>query len=286
MGVIAKLAYRTDLGGLGLMQVRFTLSVPLMLLYLAAKDRRLLRPRLSLIAKAALLGGVFYGCQSACFFIALESIPASTAVLILYFYPVLVTFLLLIFFGQRLNWVVALSLLLVLVGCGLIFYDAFQTKVDGRGLILAVGAMVTFSVYLIACQVFLKQEEPLSVAFYVICFAAVTFNLLAGPTRILNWGVSHVMFGGGIALISTVMAISLLYLAIERIGSTYVSIFSTIEPVTTVLGAIVILGENVAAWQLAGMFLIVAGVVLPNLREAARRRETAKSLGRGQSFWL
>jgi len=69
-----------------------------------------------------------------------------------------------------------------------------------------------------------------------------------------------------LGLVPTALAISLLYLAIERIGSAWVSIFSTFEPVATLAAAHLLLGEEVALLQLGGAALIIAGIVLPNAR--------------------
>ena len=153
-------------------------------------------------------------------------------------------------------------------GCALVFYDAFQRNLDPTGLLLVGIAMVTFSGYMVSAQVFLRRENPLQVTFYVIVMAALTFNLWSGPGRWPEFNLPSLALASVLGIVSTVMAISLLYLAIERIGSAYVSIFSTIEPVVTVTLAWLVLGEPLAAWQLLGMGLIVGGIVLPNLGRA------------------
>jgi drug/metabolite transporter (DMT)-like permease len=63
-----------------------------------------------------------------------------------------------------------------------------------------------------------------------------------------------------------VFAVTFLYLAIEKVGSAYASIFSSIEPVATLAAAALLLEENVVLLQVGGAALIVAGIVLPNLQ--------------------
>jgi len=48
--------------------------------------------------------------------------------------------------------------------------------------------------------------------------------------------------------------------------------FSTIEPVTTVLLAAFILGEPTDGIQFAGMFLIIAGIIAPNIGLIRKKR--------------
>jgi len=49
---------------------------------------------------------------------------------------------------------------------------------------------------------------------------------------------------GGIALVATVIAIVTFFAGLERVGPTAASTLSTLEPVTTVLLATVLLGEQ------------------------------------------
>lgn len=264
LSIVAKLAYSHGLTAYELLQIRFTLAVPMMALVLLIKDPSLLKPSWPLLAKTGLLGGVFYGIQSGTFFIGLNYIPAATAALILCFYPVYVAILSWIFLKQRLDRMGIIATLLVLGGCGLVFYDAFLRSFQWLGVLLAMTATLAFSFYLVLTQVFLRKETALGATFYVIVFAALTFNLLAGPDKWLDYDPDSIIYGGIIGLVSTVMAISLLFLAIERIGSTYTSIFSTFEPVCALTAAWLVLDEVIVFWQLAGMSLVIVGIILPN----------------------
>jgi drug/metabolite transporter (DMT)-like permease len=66
----------------------------------------------------------------------------------------------------------------------------------------------------------------------------------------------------GIAVLSTVVAITLFFAGLDRIGPTRASTLSTIEPLCTVLLAAVVLGETIAPVQLAGGALILGAVLL------------------------
>lgn len=265
LGVLAKIGYRYDIGAIELLQYRYTFAVLILLALILIKDPGLLRISRKTLAKVALLGGVISVMQSAFFFKAVEYIPASTNALIFYGYPVTVTIISVVFLKETINRKVCWSLFLVSSGCALIFYDAFMQKLHFTGLCFAVGAMLVFSVYLVLVQLLVKNEKPLKMAFYVLLFGAITFNLMEGPGPYFDLNMPRLVVGLTLGLIPTVMAITMVYKAIELIGSSYVSIFSTVEPVATIVAAYFLLNEKILALQLVGVTFIIAGIVLPNL---------------------
>jgi O-antigen/teichoic acid export membrane protein len=65
----------------------------------------------------------------------------------------------------------------------------------------------------------------------------------------------------GIAVVSTVAAVSLFFAGLKRVGPTTASILSTVEPVVTVLLAFLVFGETLGAVQLVGGGLVLAAVL-------------------------
>ncbi|MGE4421032.1 MAG: DMT family transporter [Pseudodesulfovibrio sp.] len=271
MAILVKFGYAAGMDGAVMMQTRFTLATAMLFVYLLVKSPRMLRISLPDLAKCAFLGLVVCWMQTSCFVYSLETIPASTAALVLYGHPMAVTLLSSQFLRMRINRVVILSLVLVMTGCCLVFYDAFLREVNGTGLAYALGAMATFSIYVILVQVLLKGLRPLTATFYVIGFAAVSFTL-SGDIHV--WGSMNLEQAGislALGLFPGLLAATLQYTAIERVGSAYVCIFSSVEPVITLAAAAVFLGEPVVWLQIWGAVLIILGIIVPNLR----RREPA-----------
>jgi drug/metabolite transporter (DMT)-like permease len=266
MAILVKFGYSAGMDGAVMMQMRFTLAVVMLFFYLLVKSPRMLRISLRDLAKCAFLGLVVCWMQTSCFVYSLETIPASTAALVLYGHPIAVTLLSSQFLRMRINRMVVLSLVLVMTGCCLVFYDAFLREVNGTGLAYALGAMATFSIYVILVQVLLKGLRPLTATFYVIGFAAVSFTVSGD---IHAWGSMNLEQAGiGLALgfFPGLLAATLQYTAIEKIGSAYACIFSSVEPVITLAAAAVFLGEPVVWLQIWGAVLIILGIIAPNLR--------------------
>lgn len=269
MAVLVKLGYNAGMSGPVMMQNRFFFAVLIMVPFLLIRDRSLFKISFKNLLKCAFLGMVVFWAQTTCFVSALATIPASTTALVLYGHPVLVTILSAAFLKMQVNKVVLFSLMAVTSGCCLVFYDAFLREVDGMGLAFAAGAMTIFALYLILVQVLLKGIRPLTATFYVLIFTMIAFTLSGDLSALKSLTMEQLTISALLGLFPGVVGITLLYSAIEKIGSAYACIFSSVEPVVTLAGAALFLGEPIIWLQIGGAILIILGIVVPNLR--ARR---------------
>ncbi|MBG0789188.1 MAG: DMT family transporter [Desulfovibrionaceae bacterium] len=266
MAILVKFGYEAGMSGAVMMQFRFSFAVICLLPILLIKDRRLLVISPRALASCAFLGLVVYWSQTTCFVAALKTIPASTTALVFYGHPVAVTLLSAIFLGMKIDRVVVGSLFLVMAGCGLVFFDAFLRKADGLGLLYASGALAVFSLYLILVQVLIRKLPPLTATFYVMLFTAISFTLSGDISAWTRLTGEQAAIGIALGIIPGVIAVTLLYEAIERIGSAWASIFSSVEPIVTLAAAAAFLDENVVMLQMGGAALIILGILAPNLR--------------------
>ncbi len=79
----------------------------------------------------------------------------------------------------------------------------------------------------------------------------------------------------GLAVVSTVGAVALLFAGLRRVGPTAASILSTFEPVVTVALAFAAFGETLGPAQLAGGALVLLAVLA--VRTPARTAATRPS---------
>jgi drug/metabolite transporter (DMT)-like permease len=263
--ILYKLGYASGLGELDLLQYRFIFAFVLVFILLAATSPSQLRPTFSLLAKAAFTGLVLYCLQSYLFLKSLRYVPAATTSLILYFYPVTVTLLSAAIFKSRLTRVGCAALLLALSGCVLVSIDAVQRQYDLAGILLALGAMAVFSVYMITVQFVVRTDRPLTFTLYVFLFVALAFGMLHDPLAMRSFDVRQIVICLLLGIVPTALAVPLLYYAVRRIGSAWASLFSTFEPVATLVAAAVVLHEPITGAQVAGMCLIIGGIALPSL---------------------
>lgn len=271
LAIFGKLGYGMGLTTWEIVQYRFLAGALILLGFTAATRPSLLRVGPRTLVKAAILGVCIYPVQSLCFMGSLAYVPAATTALILYLYPLTVTLIATALGRMRITRLVAASLALVLAGSFLVFYDAFARDMSARGVLLALGAMLAYSLYLTLVQSFLRGEQARSLTLYVILFAALFFNAVGGvgPLRALDG--PRLALAASMGLVCSALAVSLLFASVELVGSALASIFSSFEPVATLLLAALVLGEPVVLPQLAGMACIIAGIALPNLHLDRRR---------------
>ncbi|WP_236615128.1 DMT family transporter [Desulfovibrio sp. X2] len=265
MAVMVKLAYGLGLDEWQMLLCRFIFGSAFLGLWIALRDPSAFRIRPSRLAAIACVGVFIYTAQSLFFFRALRYVQASTTALIFYAYPALVTILSACFLRLRLSRSLVCSVVLVSGGCALVFADAFARRADPTGLLYAILATSVFSGYLLLCQLVMRDVRPLTATFYMILSTTLGFCLLKPPTALLGFSLPQMALGAALGLVPTAVAVSLLFAAIERVGSAYASVFSSFEPVATILFAALLLGEPLIAWQIAGTALILAGIALPNL---------------------
>jgi len=85
--------------------------------------------------------------------------------------------------------------------------------------------------------------------------------------------LNRIVIGLSLGVVPGVIAVTFLYIAIEKIGSAYACIFSSVEPVVTLAAAAIFLKENVVLLQIGGAVLIIAGIVIPNARVLMMKRK-------------
>ncbi|MGE4318719.1 MAG: DMT family transporter [Deferribacterales bacterium] len=264
--IFGKIGLSMGLSAVPLLTLRFEFGTLALFLYFLITDRKVLKPSFSLLCKTAFIGIFFYTGQSLLLFKSIEYIPASTASLILYFYPMMVLLISIFFLREKFVLSSLISVVLILFGCCLVFYDAFLRQISVRGLTYAVGAMLMFSTYLVSSQIIMKKENSSSASFYVMLFTCLGFITLNGGTELSGMTQNKLILAVCLGIIPSAIAMGLLYKGIEKIGAAYFSIFSSVEPVITLILAAVFLGENIVSYQIFGVILLVAGIIVPNMK--------------------
>ena len=267
MAILARVAYADGVDTVTLLALRFTLAAGC--LAVVARARRITLPRGRVLAAVALLGGVGYGGQAATLFTALTFAPAGLVALLLYLHPALVAVLATLFLHERMNAVKLIALVVALTGMTLTVLPALTGSGPEAfprlplGIALGVAAAAIYSVYIIVGTRLTTRVAPLALATVVIASAAAVFlGVVALEGAMLPQSAAGWAAVAGIALVSTVAAITLFFAGLARIGPTQASTLSTIEPVFTIVLAAGLLGERIETIQLAGGLLILGAVVM------------------------
>lgn len=279
LAIFFKIGYQENLDTGLMLSSRFILGFLLLTPYMLIQKRPQLKMPYKAVIMAFICGAFFYGLQSYFFAASLQYIPAATSSLILYLYPMVVLILAAFIFKSKITMDKILALLLIMVGSILVYLDAFSRQMNATGLLLATCAMITFACYILFLQKSLINVDSTVFSYYAIGFTGLQCLVVYQPFDYVDLNSKQLMICFLLALISTVFAIIFLFKAIERIGSSYTAIFSSIEPAGTIMASAIILHEPLKFFQITGMFCIIGGIAIPHIMALYKSRTIA--LGRG-----
>lgn len=259
MAVFARLAYEDGADVTAVLFLRFAMAATCMAGLLRA--RRLPWPRGRSLAGLAALGGIGYVGQSLSYFTALTLASASLVALLLYAYPAIVTLVSTLVLGAPLGPTRGLALVVALTGTTL----TIGPELDGEvlGIVLGLAAAVIYSGYILAGSRLAPEAGALPAATVVMTSAALVYAAVVAvqrptfPSTTGSW-----LAVAGIAVISTVVAVTTFFAGMERVGPADASMLSTLEPVVTVVLAAAVLDERIGAVQLAGGLLTLLAVLV------------------------
>ena len=296
LAVLTPLAYAAGAQPLPLLAWRF-LFAALLLAGLVAVRRPadLLAPRGD-IGRYAALALTGYGAASVCFFFALKFADASVVAVLLYAYPAFVTIASWLFLGERATWQRGLAVLVTFVGCALVVgVFGGPVRVSPVGIVLGLGAAVGYTLFNLLSDRWLPGRSQLVMMGYTFGIAAIGTAVLSvaigmfsggagagfgSAARIASafatlspasWEPRAWVILGAIVLVPTFAAVVLYLQGIRGLGPSQAAVISTLEPLFTIALARVVLHERLAAVQLAGAVLVLAGVVFAEM--TARRVE-------------
>lgn len=273
LATFAKFSYAAGVTPSSLLALRFLIASVILIPVLAIF-------RVALPKGRNLLGfigmGLLYTLQSQTFFHALLHANSGLVGLLLYIYPVLVTFGSAALGWERLTPSTIGLLTLALLGIGVTLGDHLDGEPIGVALALLAAAM--YAVYILLGKKFSTNDHPLAGAFVIFTTAAIANFALAVPAG-LTLPSSHLGWLPllAIALVSTVIAISAFLAGVGRIGAANASVISTIEPIVTISLGISLFGEQLTAQQILGGVIVLGSVIALTLLPTTHIDRTVKT---------
>jgi drug/metabolite transporter (DMT)-like permease len=269
---VATRAAVAHLAPLPLLVLRLTVAA-LVLLPWAVPVFRRLRPRpAGRLVAAGVLGLVGYNLPVT---VGLQWLPASTAGLLLATEPVWVLVLGYVFLAERggartwLGSAIALAGVAVLAGPGALTGVGYR-GLAGAGLVLA--GTLAFGAYTIVLRPLSQVYGAIPATAASTVVGTVPYLAFAGTLSAPRLAQLPPAVWGELAFLSlgsTVAGLLLWNRAILSGGATRVSLLLYLEPVVSVLGAVIFLGERVTMVTIAGGLLILAGVAVASIRRGA-----------------
>jgi drug/metabolite transporter (DMT)-like permease len=258
--------------------LRIALALAILLVLVRVLEDGLPRlDRRSLAAMTALgFTGVFV--WNACFFPALERVPAGRGALIMALNPVGTALGMALIFHERLTRVRWLGIALALAGAVVVIsrgdFPSLFTGALGPGELLLFGTVLAWVCYTFIGRGVLARISPLATTTWAAVFGGTMLAVAAlfeqpwaalAALPVQGW-VSIAYIG----VFGTVLAFLFFSEGVRRIGPSRTAIFINFVPVFGVTFAALFLGEPVLASMIVGGALVIGGVLLTNRVFAAR----------------
>jgi len=266
--ICAKLAFSYGADAMTLMLMRIYVSLPFFLVilwYLEGKEGFKMTIKDGLVYAGLGIGGLGFAMFFSLY--SLESIAASLSTILVFTYPAMTVILGLVISGQKVTTGRWISLLITFAGLVLIVNPdkAMMNGMESKGLYLALASALCYAFYNLYSEKVLKRVSPAKLTTYSMVFFVAFFGTLFGnrayPEAGPVWTIAFFM-----GVVSGFLPFLCYMYGVKKIGAARAVIISSMGPLFTVIWANLFLGERLGYMQIAGMVLIIAGVMTIKIR--------------------
>ena len=210
--------------------------------------------------------GIFFSLSSLTLFEAFHYIEAGIACTLLFVYPVFVAVIMALFFKEKTDKNIIISLLLTSCGISFLYKNTTGASLNIKGVIIVMLASLFYALYLIGVKKIktLRNIKPNILSFYVMLFGLTVYiynldfctelQMLSKPSL---W-----LYACGLAIIPTIISLETITLAVKLIGSTKTALLGSLEPLTALFIGVAVFHENLTLRIIFGVILILIGVSL------------------------
>lgn len=212
-----------------------------------------------------------------CYFTAITIMPLSTAAILLYTSPVWIMLMSVIFFRERINAKKLIALALAFGGCILVS-GISGGGLTAAGLLTGLGAGFGYGLYSILGTVALRRYSPYTVTAYTFLIAAAGSLIICHPADMIRKFPASgtpgalILFCCLTALVTAVIPFLAYTLGLRTVEASKAGIIATIEPMVATLIGITVFSEKLTVFSASGILLILAAVILLNIKPDAKEK--------------
>lgn len=268
-GTVAKHLFNQQVSPYDLVQVRLTLSALLLALYLMVFSPRLLKINRADLGYMLVFGLLGITMVQFTYLYAISQTNVATAVFLQYLAPSFILLYELVTRREIINSVKIISLLSATIGGLLIVKGNASTgmAVTIPGLVSGLASAAAFAFYTIYGKSGLSKYSPWTMLVWGMGVGALAWAFYRLPwDTFLSYGGSDWLYFIYIAVFATIIPFGLYFKGLHHLSPVVTGITSTMEPVLAGILAFFILGEVLTGLQVLGCTLIIAAVVLVQLK--------------------
>ena len=273
MPILAKIAYKGGANAITVLFLRFFLAAVILLPYIVItkKNFKINKAQLKHIILLAVVG---YTATAYTLFLSYNYISVGLATTMHFIYPVIVTVFAVILYKEKLYSSKILALVLSILGIYLLV-GGDNTTLSFMGVCFAIASGFFYAYYIVGVSHSeVNKIDTFVLTFYLSSIAALSFFIVGMINGQLSFNMNAYSFlaSSGIALVSTVLALTMFLKGIKIIGPSSAAILSTLEPIVSIILGVVILKEKLSLTIVIGCVLILFSVVILTLGQRDKRK--------------
>lgn len=261
---LAKSSYDAGANALGVMTVRFSVATVLLLVARLVFGRKESWPDRRRTIELLVIGAVGITAVSLTYFIAIDDIDTSLAIVLWYVYPIFVVAVSWVLFKKRPRRNVFIALPFTLAGIAI---TAGQVSGgSGTAITLVMVSSFLFSFYILALDRasrgvgLITNVTVLSIGtaigYWIVCLTPITPLEARFPDDTRTWVLITTL-----AVFGTTAPFLFSVAGLTRLEASTYSVITTIEPVLGIIVAVLFLGESMSATRLIGAALVIGALV-------------------------
>jgi drug/metabolite transporter (DMT)-like permease len=268
LGIFGRFAFASGISVGELLTLRFTLAAIILWISILLIKPSLIHLPPKQILISSMLGTLGYASFSNLYFQAIKGVSVAIAAILLFTFPIFVNLGSHFILGDKIKkreWILLISVMLGLIL--LLWGEMTINKISS--IFYGLGAALFYSIYILVSGKLQKDVRPISSSLYVITATAITlwlfnFESILPISAYSNFQLIIVL---GIALLCTIMPLTLFLSGMQKMTSSQASITATIEPVTASLAAFIFLGETLRLYQILGALIVITALTKTHFKK-------------------
>lgn len=272
--IMVKLGYRYDVDALTLLLLRMIFALPFYLFIAIRETKKVNTYQLTRKDILSVFGLGFVGYYVASYFdfYGLQFISASLERLVLFIYPTLVIIISSLALKKKATKVQIYAILITYLGVFAAFADDLSLESERlwTGVISILFSAFTYAVYLVGSGTLIPKLGSVRFTAYAMtasCLMVIIHYSMTNTYEVFNQPWEVYALGFAMAMVSTVIPSFLISEAINRLGASNFAIYGSLGPISTIILAIIFLGEQIDIYQILGTIIVIIGVSIINLKK-------------------
>lgn len=269
MGFFRRTLDSMGISAVGCIAVRCVFAALLFGIVLLVRDREAFKFKLRdawIFFGSGIVSLLIFGV---CYFKAMDYMSLSAAAILLYTAPCFVILFSALLFKEKLTGQKFFAMLLAFAGCCLVSGIGGGAHITPIGLALGLASGVCYALYSIFSRFALNRGySSLTINFYSCLLAAIGATIIGGTDYVSIICASVPDFGFAVAtgLVTCFLPYLLYTRGLVGLENGKASIMASIEPVVATVVGVVIYNEALTALSTLGIALVLAAIVLLNVK--------------------